>query len=264
MSTQPVSQVTVLPAFQTMVQSEVSALAHKHITLSYAILAVLVIALAVGCLGGYMGLRGYERALARAEAAEQRFEQKDQQYQQMFTAFQQQIAKDSADREAASQQQAKLEAQIASRANQPLPTVVQTGLKPDATAQEAGNALGAVFTKPDAPVVPMATPDGKVQISAKEAQEVASLGIDGQRAEADLKDEIALYTIETTKTISLSKDLQACTDTLAVSKDDLKEAKVTIADYKKVAKRSKWQKIWQGFKTYGLPVLAYAAGRGKL
>lgn len=265
MSTSPSQPVVTfqnpLQVTNGYVQSEISALAHKHVHLSFAILGVLIVALGVACLGGYMGLRGYERALARAEAAEQRFEQKDQQYQTMIADFQKQITADAQERQQASAKQEQLQAQINARVSAPVPPVVQTGLKPDATAQEAGNALGAVFTKPDAPVVPMATPDGKVALTVKESQEVASQGLDYQRITLDWQDEISLYNLEVSKSTSLSKDLQSCQDTVTASQADLKDAKATIAAYKKAAVRSKWQKMWQGFKTYGVPVIAFALGR---
>lgn len=246
------------------IQSELSTLAQKHVTLSYAILGVLVLAMFVACLGGYMGLRGYEKALAHAQAVEQTFEQKDQQYQQMIVSFQQQLAQDSADRQAATAKQTQLAAQIAARAKQPPSPVVQTGLQPDATAQEAGNALGAIFSAPGSPVVPMATPDGKVSVSVKEAQEMASLGLDGERSEADLKDEVGLYTLEQSKFSSLQKDLTSCQSTLSGANTSLDDAKKAIEAYKKAATKTKLQKVWNGIKTYGLPVLAYLVGRGKL
>jgi len=246
------------------VQSEVAALAHKHVTVTYAVLGwalgVILLLLAVGSLGGYFGFKSWQKAMDKAEVQEQRFEQRDQQYQQAILAFQKQLDADTAERQQASQKQAELQARIDQRASQPLPKPVADGLKPDATAQEAGNALGAIFTRPNAPVVPMATPEGKVAVSVKEAQEIASLGLDGQRSAANLQDETGLYTLEKAKSTSLSNDLTSCQGTLTQSQADLKEAKLTIADYKKVAKKSKWQRIWGGVKDYGLPVAAFILG----
>ena len=240
------------------IQTEVSALAHKHITLSYAILAVLVLALVVGCLGGYVGLRGYERALARAEAAEQRFEQKDQQYQQMFQSFQQQLAKDSADRDAATQREQALQAQIAARASQPLSPAVQTGLKPDATAQEAAIALQTALPALGALE---ATPEGKVLSTVTQTQAEAISIMAGNKAGADLKDTQSILGLEQSKTQSLTTDLNSCKSTLSESQTTLADAQKTITAYKKAAVKSRWQRVWGGIKTYGGFFLGVAVGR---
>lgn len=227
-------------------ESEVSALAHRHVTLTYSILGVLVLTLALAAFGGWLSIRGYERALQRAEAAEAVSKQREDAFNVQFKAFQDQIAKDAADRAQAQAQQDALIAKITTRDKQPVPVVIQTGLKADATAEDAKNALGAVFSTPVAPVAPTVTSDGKVAVTVKEAQEITSAGFDGQRAEADLRDTVSLYTLEKTKTTSLSNDLNQCQAGLTEAKATVKAQDTTIADFKKAAKRSRFQKFLSG------------------
>lgn len=247
--TQPVQLGYINSAPAYSVQSEVSALAHKHITLTWGVLGVLVIALMIAVLGGFAGYKSYEKALQRAEAAEQRFEQKDQQYQQMIADFQKQLTADAAERQAATDKQNQLQAQIDQRARQPLPAVVSAGLQTNATAEQAAAALQSAI--PELGVVE-ASPDGKVSSTVTQTQAIITVAVAGQRAEADLKDTQTLYGLEQSKSTSLSKDLTSCQSTLSGANASLDDAKKTISAYKKAAKRSVFRKILDGAEKMAL------------
>lgn len=238
------SNTPTVPTVGSLVQSELSALAHKQLTVTYSVLAVLVLVLSLACVGGIFGFKAYEAQVARAEVQEQKFDQDRSDFLKQLQADEvarAQDAKDAADRLA----------QIAARDAQPLkPTspAVSSGLKPDATAQEAANGLSSAY--PGLGVVD-ASPDGKVLTTVQQTQFLMGFSLQAARDREDLADLKVAYADQVRISQSEATDLGSC-------KTALVEAQKTIGDYKKIATKSGWRKFLDGAEKVGL-VLAGAA-----
>jgi hypothetical protein len=235
--------VTPQPSIETVLQSEVAALAHRHVTFSWGVIGVLILVLGLASFGGWLGLRAFETQIARADAQQA-------QYQASLKEFQATLSQHDAQRAAAEAQVADLQAQIAHRASQPLPAPVQAGLKPDATAEQAAEAFASVYSVSPSPST---TPEGNVALSVSNTQLAISAELDKQRFQADFSDEKAIVDLQTGSISSLNKDLAQCT-TLETQSEKV------IADYKKLAHRSKWQKFVQGAEKAGILVLGGIIG----
>ena len=212
---------------------------HSHtVKVTYMFVAIIVLVLSLGSVGGYLGLKAYEAQLARAETREA-------QYQTSLAAFQSALAENTVARAAAEAQVAQLQAQIAKRASQPLPAPVQTGLKPDATAEQAKTAIEAVYgaDKAFGALPPVQGPN--VALSVPQAQAIISTKIGLDRTSADLRDEIQIAGLQKTTIDSLQNDLNTCK---AVNL----EANKTIDAYKKIATKSKFRKFLDGAEKVGL------------
>lgn len=220
---------------QSNLHDQFAALAHKHATVSYAVLFVLGLVLALGAVGGYIGLRSYEGQLAKAEAREQ-------QYDADRKSWQEELKIRDAERAADAQRVEQLMGQIAARAAQPLPKPIQTALKPDATIPDIEIGLQMAFKGSPEFDVPFPSTPPYVPLSAQQAQLVTQTKVDKDRLTEDLKDEKTIAGLQAGTISSLNTDLTQCKVTLSASDK-------VIADYKKLAKKSKWQKFLGGAKT---------------
>lgn len=189
-----------------------------------------------------MGLRSYDKLLARAEAREVLYDQDRK-------AWQAELKVRDAERAADAQRVEELIGQIAARAVKPLPPVIQTALKPDASLPEIGFGLDLAFKGSPGFEGPVTLAGSYVQLSGPQAQTVTQSKVDLDRAKLDLNDEKTIANLQNGTISSLSKDLDQCKD-LNTQSDKV------IADYKKAAKRSKWQKIWDGAQK----VILFGAG----
>lgn len=223
-------------------QSEVAALAHRHLTLTYGLIGTVILLLVLMGFGGYLGLKSFDAALARQDA-------KDQQYQQDRRIFMDTLAAHDAERTADATKIAQLEAQIAHRDAQPLPKPVQEGLKPDATAKQAADALGIVYSATPSFGTPQATPDGKVALTVPEAQQIIQDKYSLTKSQGDLTDQKSINSLLNSANASLTTDLNSC-------KDLNTKAQADIAGYKKLAKRSKFRRFLDGAEK----VAIFAAG----
>lgn len=220
---------------QSNLHDQFAALAHKHATVSYAVLFVLGLVLILGAVGGYIGLKSYEGQLAKAQLQEM-------QYNQDRKAWEEELQVRAAAREAEALKVEQLLAQIAARPSQPLPKPIQTGLKPDATIPEIGFGLDLAFKGLpgfQTPVIPFGP---YVQLTGQQAQTVTQSKVDLDREKLDNRDLTLAITVEKSTISSLNTDLTTCKTTLS-------EADKVIAGYKKVAKKTKWQKFLGGAKT---------------
>ena len=139
MSTTPVVPVTI--------QSEVSALAHRHLTLTYGLVGTLILLLVLMGVGGYLGLRSFDNALARQEV-------RDAQYQQDRQKFLDTLQVNDAQRTADATKIAQFEAQIKQRDSKPLPPAEQDALKPTADTQTVAKGLQSAYSSlPDFGVI---------------------------------------------------------------------------------------------------------------
>lgn len=235
-----VAPVTVPPTTVTIEQKVLTDLHNGLHRIIYAHLGILILLFAFIGVGGYLGLKSYDKALAHAEALQAQFNAA----QATAAASQKQLtdllAADSAQRSQESAQQADLTQQILKRNSQAPAPAVQTALQPSATAANVAVGLQAAYSFSTLPTV---EPDGKVALEPSQAQQTISAEINANQFSADYNDEVELYTLETDKTTSLSKDLAQCQDTETKDKVALSDANKALAAYDKLAKRSRFRKI---------------------
>jgi hypothetical protein len=215
-------------------QVQFAALAHKHATVSYALIAVLVVVLILAGVGGYIGLRFADAQLAWAE-------KKEEQYNADRKAWQDTLAAHDAERAQESAEQKQTIAELAKQLAKPLPPVVVTGLKPGATAQEASGALTEVYK--DNPLFGQPAVEGdKVALTVPQTQAVIQTKEDLGKTSLKLDAETKLFDLEHSKNESLNTDLTGARNTL-------KECQDTVNGYKKAAKASKFKKVLKGAGT---------------
>jgi hypothetical protein len=217
-------------------------LAHRHLTLTYGIVGILLLVLVLMGIGGYLGLKSFNTQLA-AQAT------KDAQYQADRKTFMDTLTAHDAERVAQATQIAQLEAQIAHRAAQPLPKPVQEGLKPNATAQMVAGAVQSVYSS--TPIFGAVVVDsaGYIALSPSQGQQVAQTKVDLDKAQGDLGDQKSINSILNVSNSSLTSDLGSC-KALNV------QANKDIEGYKKLAVKSKWRKFLDG----ALKVVLVAGG----
>jgi hypothetical protein len=217
---------------------------HAHsVKVSYFFVGIIVLVLGLASVGGYLGLQAFNRAEAKADA-------QSQLYQSELKTFQDHLQADTAQRTADAQQIASLQAQIAKRDAKPLPPAVQVGLKPDATVQNVITALQTVYGPS---MTPTPTQDGNVALSVPNAQETIQAKVDGDKAKADLTDAKGIISLQSGSIETLNKDLGTC-NSLQI------EANKTIADYKKAAGRTRFQKFLNGAEKVALLLAGGAIG----
>ena len=233
MSTSPAT-----PTITAAVQSEVAALANRHIGLIFGLVGTIILMVGLMGVGGYFGLKAFDAQLSRQEV-------RDAQYQTDRTTFLNTLAAHDAERTADATKIAQLEAQIKARDSKPLPPAVKPGMQPNASAEQVKNALGAVYGVDVAAGTPKVEPDGNIALSPSQGQQALSARLDADRYGADLKDEKAINSLQETTIGSLKTDLNTC-------KDLNTKAQADIAGYKKLAKKSRWQKFLAGAEKVGL------------
>jgi hypothetical protein len=127
-------------------------------------------------------------------------------------------------------------AQITKREKTPPTPATEEALSPTATAQATAIGLAQVFS---GSIDPKVLQGDQIAISQPDAKLVISSKLVGDRAEADLVDSKALYTLKVSENTSLTGDLDAC-------KQQNAESEKVIQAYKKAAKRSIFKKILDG------------------
>ena len=247
------------PAVPATLQSELSTYAHK-VLLTH--LGALVLILALVGFGVYRGFSSYDKLLAHAEALQTQFTQAQAQYNASQKQLTDLLATDSAERAQESSQQAALVSQIAQRTAQAPSPVVSQALAPSASVLEVAEGLQAAFNLQTTPKV---TQDGEIAVNPLETQTMIGLEEAGELAQANLKDETQLYTLETAKNSSLSKDLDQCVSDNTQSKQALADAQKALAVYNKALHRSRFRKILGGVgrnaERIGIAIVAFEAGR---
>lgn len=211
--------------------AHISALSKHHLSLSFGVIGVLVLVLAVMCVGGYLGLRSYEAQMARAEAKEQVYnaDKKDltaqliasKNVQDTATKAQQVIVKVVHDRDT------KADAAIAAVTS------------PNKTAQEALSDLSAAYHGAIAVDTNAVAPDGRLMFPVFTVQGFTATRIDRDRLSDDLKSSADNLKQEQSKTASLTLDVAKANKTVA-------DAQPAIDAYKKIAKHSALRKFGAG------------------
>lgn len=231
---------------QSNLHNEFAALAHKHAHVSYAVLAVLGLLLVLGTIGGVFALKSYDKQIARAEAREL-------QYDQDRKSWQEELKVRDAERAADALRVEQLMAGIAARQAQPLPPAVKAGLAPTATVVEAKVALESLMgDRPNFGTLSMDT-TGNASLRLPQLQILVSDEVDLKRLKLDFSDSQKVVELQKGTISSLTKDLDT-------EKGLNTEANKVIADYKKIAKKSKWKKFFGGTKTALLMAVAAYGG----
>lgn len=253
----------VTPNTNPLVTIEQEVLTSIHNSLHRIIFAHLgVIVLFLATLGGlgYLGLRSYDKQVERAEALQVQFQQAQQAATQAQKQLTDIIAADSAARAQESAQQEAITLEMAKRAQQAPAPAVTEALKPSAAAAVVVSGLESAYSDVQGFGTPSVGSDKTVVLSLPQAQAAISAKVDLGRFQADLKDETSLYTLEQSKSTSLSNDLKVCQDTEAKDETALVAANKTIAAFDKVAHQSKFRKVLGSIGRNAERVLILAVG----
>lgn len=241
------ADVTITNEALTNLHTEFASLAHKHATVSYAVLGVLALVLLLAGVGGWLGLRAFDAQLSRAQTTEAKYEVEHKQLTDLLAA-------DGAERARMSAQQATLQAQVAKRDAQAPPAPVVTALKPNATAEQLADGLAFVFHEVPTFGRPIPLQDGNVALTPQESQEVVSDKASFDRLKLDFADTQAISQLETQKFNTSQSDLSSCVSTLSSAQD-------TIKSYKKLVVRSKFKRFMSGAAKVGIFVTGVYLGR---
>lgn len=222
----------VITTTEDQLKSELAALAHRHVTLSWGILGALSLVLIVGVAGAWIAGHYANAQLARADAANAALLQN-------LKTFQDNMAAHDAERAAQDAQQ-KVIVQVVHDRDKAADIAIATALTPNAPAQAVATGLARVESDTPGFGDVRVTPDSNLAVTPAQGQILTAQKIDRDRLAGDLKDETNIFTLEKGKTFTLGQDLSSC-------KVELTESQKVIGDYKKAAKAGRFKKIVRGF-----------------
>lgn len=221
-------------------QQQLSALAHRQVSVSYALVGVLLFILSLAGAGAWYGLKLWDAQMARAEKQESKYDDDRKAFADALSASLTQRSQDTR------QQQATIK--IVDTRDQSTDKQIAQVLNPDTPLATIAAGLTMVYRGSPAFGQVSVSPEAQVALSGPQAQQATATKLDADRLTLDLVDEKKLLGLEQDKTGLLAKDLSAC-------QENGKEAQKVIADYKAIAKVSKWKKILHGAEA-GLGVAA--------
>jgi hypothetical protein len=231
---------------QAQMLAHITELGHRHVTLSYTVIGVLVLVLLLCGVGGYIGLRSYEAQMQRAEVLEKR-------YLDDRKTLEDQLTKSVEQRAADTQKQSVIVKVVHDRdttTDAHIAAVTAPGKAPLDALRDLSEAYKGTI-----PVSPLAvTTDGQLVFPVLTVQGFTGTKLDRDRLDADLTAEKTLFSLEQGKTTTLTADLVQCKKTV----DDAKPA---IDAYKKIAKHSKLKKFFGGAAKVGIFLAGVYAGR---
>jgi len=221
------------------IKEGLSALSKRQATVSYGLIGILLVVLALAGLGAYLGASWSDKLFARAEKQEQVF--KD-----TLKLYQDELSIHRAERERMSQQQGAIGTRIIYRDREAEQTKAEVvAPKPiQDVAKDAEKHLNEL---------PEITPTLRLAFYPPTVQGFIVNKIERDQFAANNTDLKEVLRLEQEKTISLNKDLGAANKTLG-------EAGKTITDYKRAAKASKFKRILRGALTAGALAGAGYAG----
>jgi septal ring factor EnvC (AmiA/AmiB activator) len=247
-------------------QAQLASLAHRHVNVSYTLIGVLVLILTFGGVGAYFAAKWVDRSLARAEKVEELYKQERATADQAVTDLKKQLA-DSQTAQAAAQKKIEdMQSQISSN-NQKAAAQKEEILKPGKTASEA-YADAANHYKLTSPLDITQSADKTEQLLAFRIPDVqrftaTKVDLDTANANSVLKDQqLGQKDVQIT---NLKNDVAKSNDALTkmTAADD--KCEIALQDYKKIAKRTKFQKIlhgaWTGLKIGGALIAGYELGK---
>lgn len=211
---------------QLYLHQQLSALAQKHVTVSYTLIGALVLLMLLLGAGGYIGLKFADKQLARAEASEQRFQQAQKDLQSQITAHDAQRSDDT--------QKQNVIVKVVHDTDTSTDAKIAQVLQPK-TAQQAlsdlDDAYGSELNLKDTPL------NGNLlSFPVTTVQQFSASKLDRDRLSADLNNYKGLLTFEQDKTKTLTADLGKANGTLTVCQQ-------TVEDYKKAAKVGRLKKF---------------------
>jgi len=242
-----------LPAQPAQPQPDIlNKLASHHITINYLLIGILVLVLACGGMGAYLGLRGYERLMDRAEASEKLLVQAEQQAKAADDLYQKESAQHAADRAAAEQRYADLLRTLKER-NQKADTDIVKVLQPGKSDQDVYSDLKAAYK--NTPVSfgmdvreDSQTGEHELAFPIPVVQQLTATKIDRDRLWDEVQNLGQQAGLKQKEYDSLSADYKALQDDRAKVAAANAQCQDTVKKYKAVAVKTKWQKIWAGTK----------------
>jgi hypothetical protein len=230
---------------QAKLVDHLAALGHRHASVSAA-LGVLVLVLAVMCVGWYLGLRSYEAQIQRAEAKEAQFNADRKDLTAQLTASK--TVQDTASK--AQQVIVKVVHDRDTKAD----AAIAKATAPNKTAQEALSDLSAAYHGTIVADPNAITADGRLVFPVFTVQGFTATRIDRDRLSDDLKSSADNLAQEQKKTEQLAKDVAAANKAVA-------DAEPAIKAYKKVAKHSRLKAIGAGALKVGIFVAGAYVGK---
>jgi hypothetical protein len=246
-------------------QASLASLAHKHVTLTYAVIGVLVFVLICGGGGAYFAAKWVDRALARAEKSEELYKADKVVSDKAIADLKTQLATSEAARAADEQKYADLAKQIANN-NANAGRKEQEILKPGKTASQAYADLAGEY-KLSSPLNIVESPDKTEQelvLRIPDVQQFSATKVDDDNAHVTIGLQTEQITTKQGEITSLNGDLLASKDALTKLQTTDNQCQDALKKYKTVAKVSRFKKILhgaiKGIEIGGALVLGYEIG----
>ncbi len=219
----------------------IESLGKRHVTVNLGFAAIaLVVILAFG--GIYLhSVQNYERMLGKAEEREAKYEQTNKELAAQLLASQERIAELTV-------QQSQIHERVVYRDKQTDAKIAEV-LAPEREAVDVAQDVKLAYN-----TLPLNVEGRNFLFELTQVQTFVATKIDRDRLSQKVVDTEKLYADEQEKTALLQADLGK-----AIAQ--LHEATGVIEGYKKVAKRSKWRKVWDGVQKYGGFALGIVIGR---
>jgi cell division protein FtsB len=260
-------------------------MASHHITVNYLVIGILVLVLACGGVGAYFGLKGYNKLMDRAEASEKltvQYEQTWKESQQQVKAandlYEKELTQHAADRAADAQRLldlTKAMQALNANADKHISDVTQPGKSAEQAFIDLKDAYKTTALGGTLALSVTADKDSGEKLMSfpvPTVQQFTATKIDRDRLFDNVTNLNQQVGVKQKDLDSLGldfKNLQTTYNTLKESDNQLQSANTqcldTVKQYKKVAVKTKWQKIWAGTKTglmVGVSLLAgYELGK---
>lgn len=239
-----------LTKLQSEMQAQLASLAHKHAHVSFALIGVLALVLGLMTAGGIVAVKYTNAQLAKADAVDAQYKSDKAKWEQERSQLQNQI-------DAASQKQQVLVKVIHDR-DQTADQQIAQAKDPSADAQKVAADTEHLYgfaptVEPASVPACLACPSEMFEFNKEEVQTFNATKIDRDRLAADLDGTKQSLILETDKF-----------DDLLVANGSLKtqntQCEQDLANYKKVAKLSRFKKFLHGAERVGEIALSAVAG----
>lgn len=230
-----------MEAPQLDVHKIIADLKSHSVQMSWLNVVVIVLAL---LLTGAMYLhsaRNYERVMARAET-------ENEQYRKDLTTLEQQIRDDQKTIVQLQFQKNEIQTKIVYR-DKAVAVKIETVMAPDRTAEQVSDDVVSAYKFP-----PLKLEGSVFSFSLPATQQFVATRLDRDRLSLDLEDTQKQLALETMGSAMLANDVQA-------TQKQLESSKQVIADYRKVAKKSKFKSFLSTAQKVGLLVGGFYLGR---
>jgi hypothetical protein len=228
------------------VSSQLAALAHKHAHVSYLLVGVLVLVLGLMGAGGYLAVKSFDAAEARAEQRYEKGEADRAILEKRLEATQQLII-------TLSQQQAQHTQAVVKR-NKTADDDIKTYTEPSRDEKDVRLDVAKVYGLEEPyPYIYLKDDPHTFIFTKANVQEFVATRIDRDRLRENLKDVQTNLALEQQKTAALTVSLTDA-ETQAV------EDKKTIAEFRKVVHKGKFARFFGGVKTGAVFTAGFVSG----